>query len=858
MKKSILIAAVVFLTSVHSFSQTKDFAFRNTSLPINERLNDLINRLSLEEKANLLWELAPAIDRLDIPKYYHGNEALHGVVRPGKFTVFPQAIGLAATWNTQLLFEVSSAISDEARGRWNELKHGELQTQNHSDLLTFWSPTINMARDPRWGRTAETYGEDPYLTAQLGIQFVKGLQGNHPKYLKVVSTPKHFVANNEENNRFSCNAIISERTLREYYLPGFKAAIREGKAKSIMSAYNAVNWTPCNANRWLLSDLLRDEWGFSGYVVSDCGAPGQLTLAHKFTPTPSDAAAASIKAGMDLECNGGSYIIRDHLITAYNEGKVTMAEIDNAVQNVLHTRFELGLFDPIENNPYNKISPDIVGSPKHQKLALEAARQSMVLLKNENEILPLSRKEIKSIAIIGHNADEHVFGDYSGVPINDPVSPLQGIKNFVNKKTKINYVKSHLRLHDLSMIESIFLSTPEEIQGLKATYYVSKDFTGIPKVRTDAQVNMHSRDNPPDPFFVPGQKSVRWTGFLEAPVSGTYKIGVSSDDGIRLWFDDKVLLDSWVDRGETLDTSTVELIKGKKYKIKLDYYDGGGDASCRLWWKIPGLGLSEFTAEKKAAKESDVVIAVIGTGLYNEREGHDKEHLDLPGNQIDMLKECIKVNPNIIVVLVTGSQHTIGWIKENIPGIINSWYPGEQGGNALAEVLFGEYNPAGRLPLTYYEDISKLPDMNRYEISEGRTYMYYKGAPLWEFGYGLSYTDFNYSNINVSKERLSKEEDFELNVVLKNTGNYDGDEVIQIYASYPNTQIIRSLKQLVAFDRIHLKKSETIRLSFNLNANDFSYWNENNRKWEVEKGKVKLQVGSSSEKIWSEIEVELR
>lgn len=415
----------------------QDLLYRNEDAPMHDRIVNLLSILTVEEKISLLRATSPGIPRLNIEKYYHGNEALHGVVRPGNFTVFPQAIGLASMWNPKLHYEIATVISDEARARWNELCLGKEQLGQFSDLLTFWSPTVNMARDPRWGRTPETYGEDPYLSGILGTQFVKGLQGNHPRYLKVVSTPKHFAANNEEHNRFECNPQISEKQLREYYLPAFESCVVDGNSESIMTAYNAINDVPCTLNTWLIQKVLRGDWNFDGYVVSDCGAPGLLVSGHHYVKTKEAAATLSIKAGLDLECGDDVYI--EPLLNAYNWGMVSDADIDSAAYHVLRARMRLGLFDDPNHNPYNKISPSIIGSESHKALALEAARQSIVLLKNENNILPINIKKLKSIAVVGINAGSCEFGDYSGTPVGEPISILQGIKDRVGDKIKVNY-----------------------------------------------------------------------------------------------------------------------------------------------------------------------------------------------------------------------------------------------------------------------------------------------------------------------------------------------------------------------------------------------------------------------------------
>ncbi len=842
LKRYSLLAGACFLCFI-SINAQGHYPYANESLAMPVRLNDLVNRLTIQEKISLLWESSPAIPRLGISKYYYGNETLHGIMRGGKFTVFPQAIALAASWDTTLLHTVATAISDEARGKWNELNQGQKQTAFYSDLLTFWSPTINMARDPRWGRTAETYGEDPWLTARLSVAFIKGLQGDDKKYIKVVATPKHFAVHNQEANRSAANSIASEKTIREYYFPAFKASIVEGKALSIMSAYNQVNWVPATANHWLLKDVLRDEWGFKGFVVSDCGAVCNMYNPMHYTPTPEETAAAAIKGGMDLECSGGCTLMQDNLLKAYNKGLVTKDEINNAVKNVLRVRFQLGLFDAADKNPFRSISPDVVGSTAHQQLALEASRESIVLLKN-NGLLPINSKKIRSIAIVGHNADIAVFGGYSGTPKNEVITPLQGIRDKAKPKgIRINYVPTRLDNYNLDMIPATALQTGG-MQGLQAEYYTNRDLAGTPVLRIDPQVNLHSKDNPPDPFVPVGNKSIRWQGDLVVPVSGWYLLGVSSDDGVRLWFNDELKVDSWRQRGEMVDSFRTQLEAGKKYKLKIEYFDVGGDAACRLWWRTPNATVKEYTEQVEAAKKSDLVIAVIGTGLYNEREGHDKESLALPGDQMAMLQAVYKANLNTVVVLVTGSQHTLQWMQQNVPAIINAWYPGEQGGSAIADVLFGNYNPAGRLPLTYYEQMDSLPPMDDYEIKKGRTYMYYKGHPLYPFGYGLSYTNFSYTAIATTYIN----DIINVAVSITNTGKSDGDEVPQVYSYLTNEDGLK-VQQLRAFARIHLKKGETKNVVLPVRRSELAYWSEEQRRWKKYTGEIEIQVGASSADI---------
>jgi beta-glucosidase len=835
-----IVIICLFLNTTYAQS---DFVFQNSNLPIETRVNDLLGKLTIQEKISLLQSTSEAISRLQIDKYYHGNEGLHGVVKGGRFTVFPQAIALSATWNPDLIFKVASAISDEARAKWNFYNQGKDQKDVFTDYLTLWSPTINMARDPRWGRTPETYGEDPFLTGKIAVAFVKGLQGDNDTYLKVVATPKHFAANNKEENRFSCNAEISEKTLREYYLPAFKACITEGKAQSIMSSYNAINGIPSSANPWLLNTVLRDEWGFKGYVVSDCGAVANIEKAHHFVNSKTQAAKVAIEAGLDLEC--GDDIYKDYLYAAYQEGLVSQETIDKAAGRILTTRFKLGIFDPVDNNPYTKISPDVIGSKKHQELAIETARQSVVLLKNQNKLLPLNKSKIKKIAVVGFNANDVVFGDYSGLPVVTPVSPLQGILNKLGKEVEVSYIPWKTTSKNLNLIEADYLLNDKNNEkGLYAEYFDNKFLEGTAKNRTDKTVNFDPVNLPPDPYVTTPHKSIRWTGFIKPTFSGTYKIGVNSDDGVRLWLNDKLVIDEWKNRGATTDQVEIEMKVGQQYAIKLEYFDNGSDAICQLLWEVPGKGNGDFYAEdKKKASESDYVIAVMGINKSLEREGTDRTTLDLPEEQTNYLKELYAVNKNIIVVLVAGSSLSINWIDENIPAIVEAWYPGEGGGTAIADVLFGDYNPAGRLPFTFYKSAADLPPIDDYEIANGRTYMYFKGKTLYPFGYGLSYTNFEYSAMKIKKEA----EKLMISVTIKNTGNYKGDEVVQLY--YKDEFVNRPLKQLIGFNRIALNKGESKNIQFEVTKDNLHFWNEKTKNWEVKNGKYEFMIGASSDDL---------
>lgn len=840
-KKIVYTGLLALMTCAAETAQAQEL-YKNENASTHERIMDLLSRLSVEEKISLLRATSPGIPRLDIPKYYHGNEALHGVVRPGRFTVFPQAIGLAATWNPELQLQVATVISDEARARWNELEQGREQKSQFSDLLTFWSPTVNMARDPRWGRTPETYGEDPYLSSIMGTAFVKGLQGDDSRYLKVVSTPKHFAANNEEHNRFECNPQISEKQLREYYLPAFEACVKEGKAASIMSAYNALNNIPCTLNAWLLTKVLRNDWGFEGYVVSDCGGPSLLLSGHKYVKTKEAAATLSIKAGLDLEC--GDDVYDEPMLSAYRQYMVSDADIDSAAYHVLRARMKLGLFDKGEKNPYMKISPAVIGSVEHQEVALNAARECIVLLKNQNKMLPLNTRKIKSIAVVGINAGNCEFGDYSGSPVIAPISVLQGIKDRVGDDVKVVYAPWKSAVDGMELIQGA--NYPE---GLKVEFFDNTTLQGTPKVRKEEWINFEPANQAPDPFLPKSPLSVRWTGKLRPTVTGQYTFSFTSDDGCRLSIDDEILIDAWRGHAVRTDTATIYLKAGQDYQLKAEYYDNRDYAVAKLQWRVPRVGkvtrLDLYGEAGKAVRECEIVVAVLGINKSIEREGQDRYDIQLPADQQEFLQEIYKVNPNIVVVLVAGSSLAINWMDEHIPAIVNAWYPGESGGKAVAEVLFGDYNPGGRLPLTYYRSLNELPPFDDYDITKGRTYKYFKGDVLYPFGYGLSYTSFKYSNLQVT----DGEKEVSVSFLLKNTGKYAGDEVAQVYVKLPERDETMPLKELKGFERISLRRGENRKVTIRLPKDLLRYWDEAKGKFMYPSGDYNIMVGASSADI---------
>ncbi len=643
-----------------------------------ERLADLINLMTVDEKIKQTTNEADSIPRLGIPKYNYWSEALHGVLA-ADVTSFPQAVAMGATWEPELIHRVSSAISDEARALHVTSGKG----------LTYWSPTINIARDPRWGRNEESYSEDPYLLSQMGVAFVKGMQGDDPYYLKTVSTPKHFIANNEEERRHTGSSDVDMRSLYEYYLPAFHHAIVDGKAYSIMGAYNELNQVPCNANSFLLTDLLRHKWGFKGYVVSDCGAIADMVYNHHFFKTGAEAAARSILAGCDLNC-GITY--RRDLKEALDKQYLAENDIDSAVTRVLSARFRLGEFDPPDQVPYSSITKDKLDSKENRELALEVAQKSIVLLKNKGA-LPLNKSKIKSIAVIGPNAEEAQLGIYSGFP-NVQVGPLEGIKEKAAALgIKVDYTMgSNIGAGLLSPIESQYFAKVEGTNktGMKGEYFDNMKLSGKPVLtKIDSTINFNYGRKSPAPGIPEDQFSIRWTGKIIPPDTIHY-IGTSCDDGSRLYLDGKLIIDDWHEHGERPLSAEVDLLPGKEYNVVMEYFDNTLGAVARLTW---GLGSKDLSKSKELAAKDDAVILVLGTSPSISQEELDRSEIELPKVQRNLIDEVAKVNPNIIVVLVNGGPVAMAGTEDKVNAIVEAWYGGEFGGNAIADVLFGDVNP---------------------------------------------------------------------------------------------------------------------------------------------------------------------
>ena len=840
----IVLLALVFLSPAHT--QTIP-PYKNPNLPIETRVDDLVSRMTLEEKVLQMQNAAPAIPRLDIPAYDWWNEALHGVARAGYATVFPQAIGLAATWDTKLMYQVADVISTEARAKHHEF----IRNNQHAryEGLTFWSPNINIFRDPRWGRGQETYGEDPYLTARLGVEFVKGLQGNDPRYFKVIATPKHYaVHSGPEPERHGFDARAYERDLRETYLPAFRATIVEGKADSVMCAYNRTNEEPCCANKRLMTDILRGEWGFNGYVVSDCGAIRDIWEGHKFAKSEAEASALAVRAGTDLTC-GGEYA---SLIQAVKQGLITEAEIDTALKRLLTARFRLGMFDPPEMVPYARIPFSQNDTPEHRQLALQSARESIVLLKNANGTLPL-RKDLKSIAVIGPNADapEVLWGNYYGRP-SRLITPLAGIQNAVSSNTKVTYaLGSTLAGETIVPVPASALGS-----GLKAEYFNNQELRGpAATVRTDPRIDFNWGRYRPTAELTENNFSVRWTGKLTPPESGNYTLGFTADDGARLYLDGQLLVEAWSRNPNKTATKEIRLEAGRSYDLRMEYFQNNREAVAKLVWSYPHLAEKMIDEAVKAARAADATVLVLGisAGLEGEEmnvnvagfRGGDRTDLSLPQAQEALLKAVVATGKPVVVVLLSGSALAVNWANDNAPAMLQAWYPGGEGGTAIADVLFGDYNPAGRLPVTFYKSVDQLPPFTDYSM-QGRTYRYFKGEPLYPFGFGLSYTRFAYSNLRVDYVKAG--DPVTVSVDVTNAGERQGDEVVQLYLTDVAASAPVPIRTLVGFERVSLRSREKRTVKFTITPRQMSLI-DNNDKRVIEPGEFQISVGGGQQGI---------
>jgi len=864
-----VLAALAVYAAIGAPAAAQTPAYQNESLAFEARAADLVSRMTLEEKANQMKDVAPAIERLGVPAYNWWNEALHGVARSGLATVFPQAIGFAATWDDSLVFRMATVISDEARAKHHEYVRND-QRQRYQGL-TIWSPNINLFRDPRWGRGQETYGEDPFLTGRLAVQFIRGLQGDDPKYFKTIATVKHFaVHSGPEPERHTFDAVVSERDLRETYLPHFETAIKEGKPYSLMCAYNRIDHeAACGSD--LLSGILKREWKFPGYVVSDCGAIDDMFQGHKVVPTAPEAAALGVKHETDLDCFGRVY---PKLVDAVKQGLITEREIDASVRRLFVARMKLGMFDAPEKVRWAQIPFSVLDQPAHRELARQVARESIVLLKNDRNTLPL-RKDLGTIAVIGPNADQWrmLLGNYNGIP-KAPVTPLRGIRDLVaGTSTRVLYALGSDLAESfpvLSTAPSSVLRTPDGQPGLRAEYFASRTMNGTPAfTATDTVVEADWAEAAPRPDMNANDFGVRWSGTFTPPVTGTYRLGVIGTMKVQLFLDDSVVArsvypqrdDEFPDPrlSQTDPARPLQLVGGRAYRLRLDASESYGEAQAQLVWAPPSGPLED--AAVTAAQQADAVLLFLGLTANLEGEemrvqipgfrGGDRTSIDLPAPQQRLLEKVVALGKPTVLVLLNGSALAVNWAQEHVPAIVEAWYPGQAGGSAIADVLFGDYNPAGRLPVTFYKSVSDLPPFEDYAM-KGRTYRYFTGTPLYPFGHGLSYTTFAYRNLRASGERFSAAGTVGVSVDVTNTGAKAGDEVVQLYVQHVGSTVARPVKELKAYRRVTLKPGQTRRVTLPLAAKSLAYWNEQTHGWVVESEPVKLQVGASSGDIRAE------
>ena len=824
------------------------------------RAASLVARMSLKEKISQTGNTSPSIARLGVPTYNYGaGECLHGLANGSPATAFPLPLAMVCSWNPALALKVYTAVSDEARGYHNSPHHGG---------LSFFSPqTLNLHRDPRWGRCQEAPGEDPCLAATWAVGVLRGMQGDNPNYLKTTCSIKHFICNNTDDDRLSVSASVNPRSFWEYYTRAYRACVVEADVFAVMSAYNSINGIPCSADHFLLTNLLRDRWGFRGYVTSDCDAVAVIVNGHHYVPTLHQAAALAMQAGCDVNC-GNTY--QDHLKKAVADELVSEADISRAVTRLLTARVLLGEFDPAENVPYSKISFGVVDSPKHRALALDAARQSMVLLKNTNNFLPLKKAELRNVAVIGptatvwhsswpgiriQNVSEPAcachLGGYSASP-SFCISPYDGIAEALGV-TVHNNTQGRIWPDQLRRVNAGVQTQPSSEVGTDIGWiyngswveYKPQNFTGknriairVASASKGAVIHVHI-DSLTGPLIAT----------LSAPHTG----------GWQTW---------------TTISAAIRGITGK-HKVFFKFSGGAGSICNVEWFQLqpfvapprpqpkpgqtavvfkPGCSVDGAKDEKmfaeavEAAKNADVVIMVCGVDQRVDCEGHDRMHTGLPGVQHELIQACYQANPKTVLVLNTNNTVAINWEQANMPAIVSSIFAGQAQGTAIADVLFGNYNPGGKTCCTWYKSVDQLPPFHNYDIMKGRTYMYFEGQPLYPFGYGLSYTTFHISDLHIDSKELSEKKSVKISCKVKNTGARTGAEVVQLYVTTPKSPVKRPIKELVGFQRVELKPGESRQITFTLpyTAQALWYWHESRRKFVLQPGKLQLMIGNSS------------
>ncbi|WP_339295395.1 glycoside hydrolase family 3 C-terminal domain-containing protein [Paenibacillus sp. FSL W7-1279] len=793
------------------------YPFQNPDLPLEERVNDLVSRFTLDEKIELMCQYQAEIPRLGVQKYKHGTEGAHGVAWLGEATVFPQNTGLACTWNPELMREIGSVIAEEARVYY--------QRDRAINGLTIWAPTVDLERDPRWGRTEEAYGEDPHLTGKLATELVKGMQGDHPFYYKTVATLKHFYGNNNEVDRGSASVSIDPRNKREYYLKAFEAPFREGKAGSMMTAYNGINGTPCNLNHEV-NDIVKQEWGMDGFVVGDAGDVLGTVMDHHYVSSYAEAVAGSVKAGIDSITDDQDISFRA-LRDALEQGLLEEQDLDHAIRNSFRVRFRLGEFDPEERNPYSHVPESKLCASEHAELSLRAARESIVLLKNDG-LLPLQRDQLKSAAVIGPLANEAFTDWYSGTPPYR-ITPLQGVQEKMqDRSVHFHTGLDQVRLRSAVSGQYVALSSEENgrllantAESTNAAVFERNDWgwgsvtlrlASSGKFVTETETGLHATADEARGWFVKEAFS------FEALPDGSFMM--------KNWEGKPILLDEHgrLVVGGTEDTGTPFVIETVQD------------------------GIAEAVA---AAASAETALVFVGNSPFiNGKETIDRPDITLPLAQQALIQAVYEANPNTVVVIVGGYPFAVNWEQEHVPSILFTSHAGQELGHAVADVLYGDYNPGGRLNMTWYKSTEQLPDLMDYDIIKGkRTYQYFDGDVLYPFGHGLSYSRFHYSGLSLSQPKITAEGSVTVTVTVRNEGQLAGDEVVQLYVKADSSRVIRPLKTLKGFRRIHLAPGTSETVSFELKAEDLAFWDVTRDRYCVEKGSYTIMAGPSSSQL---------
>lgn len=816
-----------------SVAAQESYPYQNYNLGFEERVADLVGRMTLEEKVSQMLNASPAIDRLGVPAYDWWNETLHGVARtPFKVTVYPQAIAMAATFDKASLSTMANYSATEGRAIFNTTTKDGRRVERYMGL-TYWTPNINIFRDPRWGRGQETYGEDPFLTAMLGDAFVRGLQGNDKKYLMAAACAKHYaVHSGPEPDRHVFDVDVSAYDLWDTYLPAFKKLVIESNVVGVMCAYNAFRTQPCCASDILMNDILRNQWKFKGYVTSDCWAIDDFYKNHKTHPNAESAASDAVFHGTDIDCGTDAY---KSLVKAVNDGMIPESQIDVSVKRLFMVRFQLGMFDPVSMVPFAQIGSDALERKEHTAHALKMAQQSMVLLKNENNILPLSKK-LKKIVVLGPNADNEIsiLGNYNGLPTN-LTTVLEGIKEKVGANTEVIFEKA-LNFTNNNILAYQDLSSQYSYNGkpgFKAEYYNNAKLDGKAIEINEASPNYIWQEGQRVAGDITAKNfSARFSTNYKPAADDAITFEVEGDDGYKLIIDGKTVIDAWERNRWGAKTYELKVRKGVEHTITLEYWQGNGHGSLRLSAGKYSKTNFDAIAEKHKDANAFIVVGGISPQLEGEEmkvndpgfEGGDRTSIMLPAIQTELMKSLKKSGKPVVFVMMTGSAIATPWESENIPAILNAWYGGQATGTAVADILFGDCNPSGRLPITFYKSDTDLPPFSDYTM-QNRTYRYFKGVPLYGFGYGLSYTKFKYDKLNVPS-KIKSGEAVKVSATVTNSGKIAGDEVVQLYISTKDGKIKAPLKALKGFERVTLKPGESRVVAFTLTEDDLMYVKE--------------------------------